>query len=279
MDLADASLWHLPYCENMKSLGHQTDLIFARFFGIIGEHQGCISIQSPSNRTHYFGNYLIYPSAPQKGDFPVWARDFEALVGSKEVVKHLLFCWDDPVSQGDVQEFLDAGFILEDSIVMKADHLKTATSKVPVELRPLQDTDEDWEQLFKLQMTLRPEEHEEGAYAQFKRAHLKMYREMQRQNLGHWYGAFLDGQMVCNMGLFVDDALARYQQVGTHPQHRNLGLTRALLKYASDHTFQTFGPRTLVIVADEHYFAKDIYKSMGFEPVEKQYALLRMPEK
>lgn len=263
----------------MKSLGHQTDLIFARFFGVIEDHGTCTSIQSPGNRTHYFGNYLIYNRPPQTGDFGTWTEQFERFVGSADEVKHQLFCWDDPQHQGHVQEFLDAGFILEDSIVMKAEQLRDAAPKTAVEIRPLQDTDEEWEALFRLQMTLRPEEHEEGAYAQFKKAHLRMYRDMQNQGLGHWYGAWLDGQMVSNLGLFVDDHLARYQQVGTHPEFRSLGLTRALLKQAADHTFETFGPRTLVIVADEHYFAKDIYRSMGFEPVEKQYALLKMPSK
>ncbi|GGJ40887.1 GNAT family N-acetyltransferase [Deinococcus roseus] len=264
----------------LKCLGHQTDLIFARFFGIVGQHADCISIQSPSNRGHYFGNYLIYLRPPQKGDLPVWSEQFETLVGPPEEVRHRMFCWDDPENAGEVQAFLDAGYILEDSIVMTAESLNEASPRAEnVEIRPLQDTDEDWAALFRLQMTLKPEENDEGRYAEFKKAHLKMYREMQRQNLGHWYGAWMGGQLVSNMGLFVDDKLARYQQVGTHPDFRRLNLTRTLLKYAAEHALKIYGPRTLVIVADEHHFAKEVYRSAGFEPLEKQYALLKMPGK
>lgn len=264
----------------MKSLGHQTDLIFARFAGVIEQHPGCISIQSPSNRGHYFGNYLIFDRPPQAGDLNAWIQHFKDWVGPPEEVRHLLFCWDDLTSAGEVQEFLDAGFILEDFVVMQARSLKPATPKIQAELRPLDDTDEDWEQLFKLQMTLKPEENEEGSYARFKKAHLNMYRQMQREKLGHWYGAFRDGQMVSNLGLFIDETdstVARYQQVGTQPDHRRLGLTSSLLKFAEEHTFAHFGPRTLVIVADEHDIARDIYASMGFEPTEKQHSLLKMP--
>ncbi len=94
--------------------------------------------------------------------------------------------------------------------------------------------------------------------------------------LGRWFGAFLDGRLVADMGIFTDAQvgdLARYQSVVTHPDFRRRGVCSTLLYEVGRFAFSALGAKTLVIVADEHYFAKNIYGAVGFKVREKQGSL------
>lgn len=79
--------------------------------------------------------------------------------------------------------------------------------------------------------------------------------------------------MASSMGLFVREGLGRFQAVDTHPAFRRQGLAGTLLYHAAQWGFSEMKAKNLVIVADQNYFAKDLYRSVGFEPKERLVGL------
>lgn len=123
-------------------------------------------------------------------------------------------------------------------------------------------------------MADREPNHDEARYRAFKESQFRGYRAMCRAGLGFWYGAFLDERLVADLGVFFGDGLLRYQSVGTHPEYRRQGLCGSLTYFAGEHAQGHFGAEGLVIVADDHYVAKRVYASVGFEDAERQQLLL-----
>ena len=97
--------------------------------------------------------------------------------------------------------------------------------------------------------------------------------------LGHWYRAFLDGELVGDMGIFVEDRLARCQAVGTATEHRRQGICGTLMYGACAHAFNEQGAEQVLLMADETYHAAGIYRTVGFRDTEKVRDLTRRPPK
>lgn len=273
----------LQYSRKMRlqSLGYRTDLIFARFQGIVEDLGDVVRVTNPDNPTHYFGNFLIFESPPKPGDLPAWEARFAELIGTPPTVRHTLFGWDvPPRGEAHVQPFLDAGYVLEENVIMSAAALHApARPNLEAELRVIEDTDEAWAAVVDQQVAGR-EAHlneSEASYRTFKEGQFRRYRAMAKAGLGFWYGAFVDGVLAADLGVYTDGTLARFQSVGTHPDYRRQGLCGTLTHFAGTHAQQALGAGELVIVADDHYFAKDIYASVGFRPRERQQLLLRHP--
>src|SRR6478609_6608617 len=88
---------------------------------------------------------------------------------------------------------------------------------------------------------------------------------------GAWFGAFLDGVLVAQMGLVRAGAgLARFQAVETHPDQRGRGLAGTLVHHVSGYGFTELGAHTLVMVADPGYHAIRVYRAVGFDGTEAQ---------
>jgi predicted GNAT family acetyltransferase len=88
-------------------------------------------------------------------------------------------------------------------------------------------------------------------------------------------------QVVADCGLFRDGrgpgSVARFQHVETHPQWRRRGLCTALIHKVCRHGFEVMGAETLVMMADPHDVAIEIYASLGFERGADVYELQRRP--
>lgn len=267
---------------HLRSLGFRTDLIFARFQGVVEDLGYVIRVMNPDNPTHYFGNFLIFDSPPQPGDFAAWEAAFAELIGAPPTVRHTLFGWDvPPRGEAHLQPFLDAGYVLEENVIMAASALlPPARPNRSAELRVIQDTDEAWAAVVDHQVACRDahSNESEASYRTFKEGQFRRYRSMMKAGLGFWYGGFVDGVLAADLGVYTDGTLVRFQSVGTHPDYRRQGLCGSLTHFAGTHAQQAFGASELVIVADEHYFAKDIYASVGFRPRERQQLLLRCPQ-
>ncbi|WP_295817224.1 hypothetical protein [uncultured Deinococcus sp.] len=150
----------------------------------------------------------------------------------------------------------------------------------PVDLRVLPDTDEVWVTVVDEQVAcLDPRTGEpEAEYRTFKEGQFRRCRAMVRAGLGAWYGAFVNGRLAADLGVFTDGAeLLRFQAVNTHPDFRRRGRCSALTHFAGTHAQRVFGGHQLVIVADDHDVAKGIYERVGVRVVERQRLLLKRP--
>jgi len=176
---------------------------------------------------------------------------------------------------GDEAELAVAGLQADRSTVLTA----AATTPPPrpnevAQFRVL-ESDADWEAALDLQEAVHSYGEPEG-WKGFNGRRLLAMRQMQAQGFGAWFGAFQAGRMVSGLGVFGDGSgVVRFQNVDTHPEHRNKGLAGTLVHKASRYAQQEMAARTQVIVADQTGTAIRIYRSVGFRDAETQVQLQR----
>jgi predicted GNAT family acetyltransferase len=145
-----------------------------------------------------------------------------------------------------------------------------------VSIRPLAG-DADWRQAVENQIACHAAEFSLPAYREFKARQMEAYRRMAEAGLGVWFGAFVEGRLVADLGVFVEGGVARFQAVETHPGFRRRGICGTLVYESARHALGTLGADRLVMVADAHYHAGRIYESLGFRPTERQLGVELRP--
>ncbi len=258
----------------IKSLGYQTDLIFARFSGEIIDRGEYTVIRTPSNPTFWYGNYVLFPKPPEATDITRW-MDISKLEFPDS--KHQVFGIDGVKGEiGAARDFQKLGFKLDETVVMTASEVHQPPKvNLEAEYRPIV-TSGDWEQTIQLRIECN-DDHEPEGYKLFVRRKMLEYRRMNEAGLGNWWGAFLNRKMVTSMGLFLEHGVGRFQSVETHPNFQRRGLCGTLVYTAAKHALETLDARVLVMCADPEYHAARIYESVGFQPTETQIALEKPP--
>ena len=256
----------------LRSPGLRSEMIFHRFNGEVIDRGAYLVVRTPDNPGFYFGNLLLFFEPPRAGSMAVWRALFAAEFADCRDVAHCTLVWDAAGMRGEVTELVAAGFEVNHSVVLRAEAVRRpAKMHGGVNVRPLA-SDEDWAQAKALQVACRTDAFEPVSYGIFKERQMARYREMAAAGLGHWFGAFLDGRLVGDLGLFREGALGRFQQVETHPDFFRLGICGRLVFEAARYGLEEMGLVELVMVADEHYHAARIYESAGFTPVAKEYS-------
>lgn len=110
-------------------------------------------------------------------------------------------------------------------------------------------------------------------YFEFKKQQMSQYRKMAEAGLGFWFGAFLEGTLVGDLGVFHERSVGRYQSIETHPEYRRQGVCGTLAYEAGQAMIKEAQLKLLVIEADPEYHAVLIYKSIGFHGEETNYSL------
>jgi len=249
-------------------------MIFHTFDGEIIDRGDYLVIRTPTNPTFYWGNFLFFSHPPQTGDYQEWRDLFAQEIGVPPTTEHQVFGWDSPKGeQGVIQPFLQAGFrpSFEDVMTSRKPHTPAMPSNW-ISIRPLKD-DNEWEAAVENQVICREPEFEESEYREFRRYQMERYKKMAASGLGNWYGAFIDQQLVADLGLFHDGSIGRYQSVETHPDFRRQGIAGALVYQVGLQAMAEYNLHTLVIVADQESSAARLYESLGFQFTEKQVGL------
>ncbi|MCX6118955.1 MAG: GNAT family N-acetyltransferase [Proteobacteria bacterium] len=260
----------------IDSLGIKTDLIFAYFSGIVTERDDYWVVKTPSNPGYHWGNFLIFKNPPQHGDCDRWPQIFRQEFSDIEGINHVAFTWDAPVPGQCIDSFEARGFELETNKILTATMVqKPMKFNLEVEVKTIQSNDE-WESVILEQLTMN-DNYEPAGFETFKRAQAANYRKMSEAGLGNWFGAYLDGRLVADLGVFYKDDIARFQNVVTHPDFRRRGICGRLVFEAASYALVRFGVKNLVMVADEDYHAAAIYESVGFESFQTQYSLAWSP--
>ncbi len=162
----------------VRSLGYRTDLIFARYQGMIVDRGDYLVIRNASNPGYYWGNYLLFRDPPGQDALPEWKRLFHDEIAAHQPAPHLAFGWDSPEGEpGVLEPFLAEGFIRNEDVV-----LTTGAVSPPPEN----------------QVVYHAAKFPMPAYRTFKARQMEDYRRMADAGLGAWLGAFLDGRLVAD---------------------------------------------------------------------------------
>lgn len=255
------------------SLGFKTEMIFHRFDGIVLDRGDYLVVKTPSNPGFIFGNLLLFFNAPRLGTLEKWKTLFRKEFEDLPAVKHFTFLWDSPSEGiGDVTELGMEGFKVDFSVVLTARSVhQPPKSNSGIQVRPI-STDQEWREVIETQILSKAPEYGEESYRSFKEQQMARYRAMSEQGLGHWFGAYLDGKLVGDLGVYRDSSLGRFQSVETHPEFRRQGVCGRLVYESAKFAFEQMGLTELVMVADENYHAAKIYESVGFIPTVKEYS-------
>jgi len=257
----------------MRSLGFTTDVaLLQRGGSLVERRNGFWRITSPHNPTHYWGNFLLL-------DEPGDVGNIEALF-HRELpdALHVAIGIDSTVLvDDDLRPFHEAGFEVSGATVLVASVLADVEAPHDVSVRALM-TPGDWEQSVALSMATRDEKYEADGFLVYLRAKAATQRRLCAAGHGAWFGAFIEGELVAQMGLFdCGEGRARFQTVETHPAYRRRGLAKATLSALGTYASKKLQTNQFVIVADPAYFAIDLYRSLGFEVRENQLQIQRLP--
>jgi ribosomal protein S18 acetylase RimI-like enzyme len=243
----------------LQSLGFRTELALLEGSGSEVVDRGThLVVRTPDNPTFYWGNFLLLPAAPGPGEVEGWIEEHRRELGAAHVTLGI-----DTTDGRDLEPLAAAG--------MRVDQVRTmAAGEVQPPPHPATDLvarrlsgDDDWEQL--VDLTLAGEEDDPHLTREFVQRRTDSYRHLVETGQGHWWGAFVDGDLASGLGIFrAGEGLARYQSVKTHPDARGRGLCGTLVHHAGADALAGLGATTLVMCADPSYSAIRIYRSVGF---------------
>lgn len=256
--------------------GFATDLLFDRYQGEVTDHDAFWTVRTPGSPDYYFGNYLLLPTPPSDRDKGWLEASFDRLIGWDPRIRHRTFQW--PLAAGQnsrVAGFVAAGYQYMECVVLALGAMEwqapTGSDLTPA--RPF--TAADWDQWLAFELAERDPAHSEERYLPYLLSRRQLYQAMIDDGLGQWWGLWHQDQLVASCGLFFTGTLGRFQLVHTHAEWRNRGLCRLLLSQVARQGLARAS--SLIIVADEHYHAQRVYRTLGFVPVARIGSLCRWP--
>ncbi|WP_375492119.1 GNAT family N-acetyltransferase [uncultured Jatrophihabitans sp.] len=261
----------------VQSLGYRTDLTLLRLGGsVVIDRPDRLVVRTPQNPAFWWGNFLLLAHAPSHDDVDRVLAGFAAEFPQAD---HVAIGVDDPHATVDgLATLADRGFDTEAASVMTAaDVHEPPHPNRDAGLRELH-SDRDWTDSVELRMRCDAGEFDPVTHRPFVVAKAASNRRLVAAGHATWFGAFVDGALVAQLGIVrAGDGLARFQTVETDPQHRRRGLCGTLVHHAARAVIEQGGARSLVLVADPDDVAIRVYRSVGFAGVETQLQATRRP--
>jgi GNAT superfamily N-acetyltransferase len=260
---------------DIRSLGYRTDLMIRLLEGSRVDDQGdYLAIRSPRNPDYWWGNFLLLSAPPAAGKAREWLEIFAAEFPD---AKHVALGIDvTEISGVEVGEFVGENLQLDRYSVLTATSIQQPPRPNNAATYRELTGDDDWRQAAELRAVLA--EGEPGAEPSFLAARVAAERGLTEAAHGSWFGAFVDGQLVAQLGIITDGSgIARFQSVETHPGWRRKGIAGTLVWHAGRHGLDNLTAETLVMAADPDHDAIRVYRSVGFVDAETQVGFERQP--
>lgn len=261
----------------VTSLGYRTDLMIRALEGSqVVHHPGYVTVRSPANPAFWWGNFvLLSGAAMREGPEPGLA-----LMRSEFPAAAYVALGIDVTSAAaaGLDAFAAAGLDVQPDTVLTAGALREPPHPNRAAVLRELDGDDDWRQSAQLRAVCDAEEGGPPPVPAFIAAREATRRALTGTGHGAWFGAFLDGQLASQLGVFSDGrGVARYQEVATHPGARRQGLAATLLCHAAQYATSQLAATTLVIVADPAEPAIGVYRGVGFADRETEVSVSRAP--
>jgi ribosomal protein S18 acetylase RimI-like enzyme len=255
----------------ITSLGFRTNVTLRALEGAeVADRGEYLVIRSPGNPGFWWGNFILLAGIPERGTSGAWLARFAAeFPAARYVALGVGAVSDDAVIPDD---FLAAGLRPDWEVVLTtADVRPPPHPNSEAEIRQL-NSDADWQQ--SVDLGIRCFDGVEPL--PFLERRIAALRQLTQAGIGVWFGAFMDGRLVSQLGLFdAGDGYARYQHVETDPEARRRGLAGTLVWHAGRYGREVLKARTLVIVADPAGPAIEIYRACGFADLERELSFER----
>ncbi|WP_211444968.1 GNAT family N-acetyltransferase [Collimonas humicola] len=263
--------------NHMNALGVESELFFHRLNGNVKKWGKYTLIYTKNCPDSYSGNSLLLENKPDIKNFYLFEADFASLIGKPPEIQHRSFIWPMSIAENsDASEFTHLGYEYSENLVLlakKNDLIRPTKSKIQIEIKPY-SSNEDWQKWEA--MLLQDNAFPANAYRCYLECQRHMYQSLIRHDQGNWWGAYIDGEQVANLGLFFDGEIGRFQSVLTDPSFRNQGICKALVHHVAVQGFSKVS--ALLMVAEGSHHALQLYQSLGFKAVEKYASLLWLPK-
>ena len=256
----------------LTSLGFRTDVALRVLEGAeVTDRGDCLVVRTPDNPDFWWGNFLLLARLPGPGQGREWLARFAA---EFPAARHIALGVDTTDDAETPEEFAAAGLQADRATVLTAGRLRPpARPNTEAEIRPLED-DADWRQSVDLAVRY----FDGGEPGDFLERRASARRRLTQTGAGVWFGAFDNGRLLAQLGLFdVGDGYARYQHVETDPVARRRGLAGTLVWTAGRYGREVLGTGTFVIVADPADVAIRVYRACGFTARQRQLSFDRPP--
>jgi len=254
----------------MRSIAYKTDLIRATYEGIVDEFEDYFVIRTPSRKGYLWGNYILIKKIEKSIDVEKWINIYK-----KEFANDnpwfLTFGFLDAkkVSDEIISEFQKHGLTLIKSELLSCSDLKKPeATKIEIIFREIID-DKDWDGWMEVHLDKSWQYSDDSGYG-FHSQLLENNKNLVAKKFMRRFGAYADNKMVGELGIFHHSGIGRFDTVSTHQDYRRLRICSNLIYYTGNKILNENAGSQLIIVADEDYFAKNIYKKLGFELIEEQ---------
>ena len=253
--------------------GWVTDLAILEHTGSLVEHHtDHLVVRTPANPDFHWGNFLLVTQEEAVDDADRWVSAFRAAFPAATWLAVGL-----PRLPADPDRWLAHGVELELEDVLSTRSLPPGTP-LPEGYTVRRLTGPDWEQDLSRSVAENERTGEEDAssFLRFAQGQLLARQDLSARDLGAWFGAFADDELVADLGIVRCGATARYQDVVTDTGHRGRGLASHLVGVAARWAAEG-GCDRWVIVTGATNPAGRVYRSLGFAPDTAAVQAYRRP--
>ncbi|HET6401422.1 MAG TPA: GNAT family N-acetyltransferase [Candidatus Kapabacteria bacterium] len=257
------------------SLFLRSEFIFWREHSIIEDVGDALVITTPENPFWRWGNLIVLKEWPRPEQAERWRALHAERIAPHQPVRNRLLVWEGIPDGRDVLEpYLAGGLTFSTFDVLRLQQLrKPANYRPEIIIRAIADTDEVWRSVISMNVESFGIRYDDPDYQHFAEQRIAHHRAMVRKGMGHWYGAYVNGELAGSLGIFWGDGLCRFQEVAVRPQFRRQGIAATLVYEAAKNALRNFPNFPQVIAADGEGDAIRIYRALGFETDSRSFAL------
>lgn len=243
-----------------------TDLAVLRLSGHqVIEHADHFVVRCLRNPGHHWGNFVLVTDPAAVDSAPRWLEVFGRNFPAAE---HVAIGLPGPPTPGVWEPW---GVAVESELVLDSDS-PAPTCSLPQGYSTLALTDsEDWAGVIELDLAMSPDPGRSlgPAHRQFLQRRAAARAGLSAHGVGRFWAVYRPGVgMVAQLGIVLcgpiaaERQLARFQHVGTHPEHRGRGLASHLLGRAASWAAATGASRWEIHV-DPGTPAERLYRASG----------------
>jgi len=235
-------------------------------------------VRTADMNSFYFGNFLFLPRAPRAADLSGRLEQWRTAFADAPGVEKVVLQWESGFEDSGIgNELADAarrrGLEPDIDVVLRLEQAAPREPRTPMRARFV-ESEADWATA----LEVATEPTDSASRRTFHAWRRREHRRLVEAGHGLWWiaAAEADGRPVSSAGIFWNDSgtLARFQSVDTRFDARGQGFATGLLS-AMLVDIQRRLPRleTCVIVATLDSQAERIYRSLGFEALDRLESL------